>query len=322
MWRCTSSTTASVKNPRATPDWLVIEDDPESRRDSARGSRHGPRIQLHALHAIEIADFLDQRAVAIEEHRRLTGVTGGLVAASTASTVMPVMHRWSAGTRASMQGRHQHRVRQHGMASSRSDASRARWSDRTWRSPARRGPPRNAWRPSRWSRACGTATRTPASVGRSVRPDQIERAGDVFDSRRDVRRGCGDPPRCRRARPLDAVARPAHRPAPRTIARGQRFAPPNAAPGATATSGARPVPPCFREQRTRRARAARRTASMPRLDRSTPFEAERAHEVPVVLGLMHPRRRRHAARQQQRAQVGPISPALGNAGAPRRSAPR
>ena len=83
MWRCTSSTTASVKNPRAMPDWLVTMTTRSPARLSARIASMRPGIQLDAFGPIEIADFLDERAVAIEEDGRL-GVHGFGLTASAA----------------------------------------------------------------------------------------------------------------------------------------------------------------------------------------------------------------------------------------------
>jgi len=68
MWRCTWSTTASLKKPRATPDWLVTITTQHPRAIQRADGVDGPRVQIDALHAIEVAHLFDQRAVAIQKH--------------------------------------------------------------------------------------------------------------------------------------------------------------------------------------------------------------------------------------------------------------
>ena len=67
-----ASTNASSKNPRAMPAWLVTHD-----HDEAGAVQQPDRVdavgkEADAIEAIEIADLLDERAVAIEKHGRLT----------------------------------------------------------------------------------------------------------------------------------------------------------------------------------------------------------------------------------------------------------
>src|SRR3954463_1566764 len=64
-----------------------------------------PGVQLHALRPIEVADLLDDRAVAIDKGRRVHGCDRA--AAMTAPTEMPRMHPWVSGHSRSMHGRHQ-----------------------------------------------------------------------------------------------------------------------------------------------------------------------------------------------------------------------
>ena len=67
-------------------------DDAEPARFSARMASMVHGIERDALQAIEIADLLDDRAVAIEEHgAREVAHSTRRVASSTAPTVTPVM---------------------------------------------------------------------------------------------------------------------------------------------------------------------------------------------------------------------------------------
>ena len=70
------------------------EDDAEAGAVERANRVDRPGIERQALDAIEIADLLDDRAVAIEEDG--AGLTGGhiirLAAAATAATEMPRMH--------------------------------------------------------------------------------------------------------------------------------------------------------------------------------------------------------------------------------------
>ena len=93
-------TTASVKNPRATPDWFVTITMRRPARFSARIASMLHGIQLDPLGPIEIADFLDERAVAIEEDRLDASASAGVghvacacAPRARASTVMPRMQR-------------------------------------------------------------------------------------------------------------------------------------------------------------------------------------------------------------------------------------
>ncbi len=86
------------------------EDDAEAGAIEAADGVDRPRIQLDPLHAIEVADLLDQRAVAVEKHRAFGEFAHHhktrLALSRTAAGVTPRMHRWSSGHSRSMQGRH------------------------------------------------------------------------------------------------------------------------------------------------------------------------------------------------------------------------
>ena len=129
-----SSTTASVKNPRATPDWLRDHDDRhagavqgadrvDASTDTARRARgdRGSRLPRSACRRDRETPPARHRP---SSHRRR----------ARASTLMPACSDGSSGHSRSMQGRHQTSVCQDDRAPGRrAAASRARWSDRTSR---------------------------------------------------------------------------------------------------------------------------------------------------------------------------------------------
>ena len=193
MWRCTSSTMASVKNPRATPDWFVIITirNPGPIQGANRVDRHGYSSTRST--PIEVADFLDERAVTIEKDRPDRRVTD-----DPRRRVSTRIDRDAAHAAMSQRAFAQHartapdRMGQHRGVGRRSDGSRARRSDRTSRS---RGRPRAAAkvhgaRVVRDERAAVRRARRRASADRSVQSgDQTAPGTPIAPIRTPGRRG-------------------------------------------------------------------------------------------------------------------------------------
>ena len=93
MWRCVSSTIASLKKPRAMPDWFVTMTTRRPARLSARMASTVHGKERDPVGPVEIADVLDQRAVAIEKHRRLSQRSARAASSDRADTLMPRMQR-------------------------------------------------------------------------------------------------------------------------------------------------------------------------------------------------------------------------------------
>ena len=282
MCRCTSSTNASVKNPRATPDWLVTTTTARPARLSARmaSTVHGKNVD--ALGAIEIADVFDHRAVAVEKDgapARASVV--GCVTASAASREHAgrrcrACTRDRAGTRAACRAGTRpggHTVTRRwswSVLGARGLAAVARGSGQAFvgraehRGHARRRARRpGASRRSRWSRARGSArARRRASAGRCARRGRSTWRGPPAaprPPRRPVARSRGAPTmhcrdtvvRERRGELRERVRRPALRRRTRRPARAR--------PAACV----RPSPPCQQRARPPRAAPAARCAAPP-----------------------------------------------------------
>src|SRR6185503_5443929 len=132
---------------------------------------------------------------------------------------------------------------------------------------------------------------TPASAGRSVWPTMSSTAGNA----RLISIAVGasaELPTSTQATPSAASSDASSA----KYAGGQRFAPPYAAPGASAINGVVPFHPAISRMRP---------------------AASRADQVPVVLRLVHVRWAAHRARQQASAPAAAIPPALRNPGARR-----
>ena len=67
---CTSCRNGSSMMPRAIADWFVMTTIAKPARLSSRSASAGPGKHREQLEAIEIAALLDERAVAIQKHRR------------------------------------------------------------------------------------------------------------------------------------------------------------------------------------------------------------------------------------------------------------
>ena len=253
MRRWTSSTTASVKNPRAMPDWLLTITTARPARFSDADRVDRPRKELDAFGAIEIADFFDDGAVAVEEDRALECLRHSVrsricrAVASTRLRRCRACRRDRAGTRASRTAGTTCRCVSIGgsCVDARQDEapSAARQSGRTQRSTLR---PRAAPRCS----APESFAIERAAIRQHPRERRNVGAGPrhLLMSRRPAtaRRHVAAPPRDpRRRRPSRSPLRLPPDPATRSAnaAAGQRFADPYAAPGAIAVNGDRPSHP-------------------------------------------------------------------------------
>ena len=112
MCAWTTSTTDSLKKTAGDARLVRDHHDAQARAVESPKRVGAVGIELDPLGSIEIADFFDERAVAVEEHG--FGAAAGrrrqdacLAAVSTRSTVMPRMHRSTIGHSRSMHGRHQ-----------------------------------------------------------------------------------------------------------------------------------------------------------------------------------------------------------------------
>ena len=96
---CASATNASSKMPRAMPAWLVTTTTAKPARLSRRIASTVYGKEREPLEPIEVADLLDERAVAIEEDGGPHVMTAAVAAASrdgartTRPTVMRFMQR-------------------------------------------------------------------------------------------------------------------------------------------------------------------------------------------------------------------------------------
>ena len=323
MCRCTSSTTASVKNPRATPDWLRDHHDGRPARLQRADRVDGPGIELDPFGAIEVADFFDEvpsrsRNTARRAQARRRGSRHSIrrVASSTRSDGNAAHARGDrADTRAACTG------------GTRPDGVRTATSGVAGPALAGRGRQRSSVGPNtavtvtpsaaarcmrarvvRHERAAVQPARRPAPGGRSA--DEIDRPWRAACDASSTSSAVGAiGRRCRRAPSRHAVVAQA---APRAAnaSGGHRFADPYAAPGASATSGARPSQPAAASSAGARARAARRRHV--RCGRTRVRSGSRARR-PAAGSTRSDGRRRPAATARvssDAAPVGAVAPAL------------